>query len=470
MRPILCDFICNPPKILKIYLFLGTLIILGLTFLNPPFAVQDEPHHYFRSVQISHGGLVGTRSDATFSGGVLPVSVLNFGNQYLAWVFNPKIKDGLVAIKQGLSFKWGGPTVPVNFSNTVIYPPFFYLPSATVIFVTRHLHLALMWGFYLGRLCDGFVWLAFCGLALALCSTASRPWIAFCLCIPEIYQLFASFSQDGGNTAAVFLATALLTRLKQDDFHSGVIYLSTILLATFVASKPPYIPFLLVPLIMCYGQNTRAAVISLTVSILLIAGWCAAGIIPTMAATKTDANVSAIAQLHNLIRHPLYIFTVIWNSFKLGHYGQGGDYLARTCIATLSWGWMTKGRWWYDLFFGVGTILAIWYGLKFYRSTLSSDRTRMALIVLMVIGGSLGASFATYLTWSPVGMDWAQGVNGRYFIPSIVLLGAGCAYMPLSQTEAKYSVMATGGLIYLLLPISVVYFAFAVFIRFWWPV
>ncbi len=38
----------------RMYFFAGLLIVFSLSVLLPPFAVQDETHHFFRSVQISH--------------------------------------------------------------------------------------------------------------------------------------------------------------------------------------------------------------------------------------------------------------------------------------------------------------------------------------------------------------------------------------------------------------------------------
>ena len=185
------------------YLFVGTIIVLCFSILVPPFAVQDEPHHFDRSVQISQGGIIGTRYSSDFSGGKLPLSVQNFGNEYLNWIFNADQRGDLTTIKNGLKAKWGGPIVRVNFSNTVIYPPIFYLPSALSVYVTRHLRLPIIETFYIGRVFSGLVCLSMCVLALAICAPAGRLWLAFILCIPEIYQLFSSYSQDGGDTAVV---------------------------------------------------------------------------------------------------------------------------------------------------------------------------------------------------------------------------------------------------------------------------
>nr|WP_242010668.1 DUF2142 domain-containing protein [Acetobacter musti] len=187
-----------------------------------------------------------------------------------------------------------------------------------------------------------------CLLALCICAPSARIWLVYCLCIPEIFQLFCSYSQDGGNTAFIVLAAAFLTRLKSEAYRSGYIYIATALLACFVMAKPPYITFLLIPLIMSYGRNTAAALRALGLSLFAILLWSGLGLIPVLAATSSDPHVSAAGQIHNLMQHPFYIFTVLWNTFRLGYYGQAGDYMARTCIATLAWGWMAEqGRWFY---------------------------------------------------------------------------------------------------------------------------
>lgn len=153
------------------YFFAGLLIVFSLSVLLPPFAVQDETHHFFRSVQISHGGMTGTRYTPTFSGGALPPDVIDFGHSFLSLSFDPHVRGSLSDIAAGNRFHWGGGVRPANFANTVIYPPVFYLPSAFSIFVTRYLHFDIMETFYIGRLFGGVVCLS--ARALYLCAVSA---------------------------------------------------------------------------------------------------------------------------------------------------------------------------------------------------------------------------------------------------------------------------------------------------------
>lgn len=236
-------------------------------------------------------------------------------------------------------------------------------------------------------------------------------------------------------------------------------------------AKPPYITFLLIPLIMSYGKNTAAALRALGLSLFAILLWSGLGLIPVLAATSSDPHVSAAGQIHNLLQHPFYIFAVLWNTFRLGYYGQAGDYMARTCIATLAWGWMAEqGRWFCWLFFGTGGVLSVFYAYEIVKKANTDEKIRSLLTGLMIAGGAVGATVATYLTWTPVGQNWAYGTNGRYFIAPVILLSVAGAWIQFSDAEERRSVIVQRSLLCTLLPLSAGYFAYTVFMRFWWPV
>ncbi len=57
----------------RVYLILATISGLIMVFLVPPFQPPDEHPHFFRSYQISRGGLVAERNGED-SGGRLPTS------------------------------------------------------------------------------------------------------------------------------------------------------------------------------------------------------------------------------------------------------------------------------------------------------------------------------------------------------------------------------------------------------------
>jgi hypothetical protein len=449
-----------------IYFWIASLFVVAVALVNPPFMVADETNHFFRAAQISYGGFIGVKFPNGWAGGMLPQPVLNFGWAFGKMPFNQAVRTDIAQLAAVFPDTWRGTLAPVSFANTVIYPPQFYLPGAFALYVTRHFHMHLLQCFYIARIFSGLLCVLASALALRLCAPPARLWLLFCLCLPEILGLYASFSQDGPFIACTVLACALLTRGTGPQAAWNPLEMSTAisLLALFVSAKPPYLPVLFLPLVLVERRHFKFTLIAVLVALAAVFVWCVLGMRPLITPTRLG-DISPARQLHNMLVHPGIIPVVLYNTFIVG-----GRWLIATCIATISWVDAGMPRWFYVMTFVLGLMLAGLYGLQFLKQGNRGAIPRLLLLFILVAGAGAGATLSTYLTWDEVGRDSVWGVLGRYFTPLLICLAPGGVFAAQGWFPQRAAPVISRVLLYGFLPFSGVSYLCVLFLRFWWPI
>ncbi len=448
-----------------IYFWIAAVLVVAVALVNPPFMVADETNHFFRAAQISHGGLIGVKFPNGWAGGVLPQPVLDFGWAFGKMPFNQAVRTDIAQVASVFHDTWHGALAPVSFANTVIYPPQFYLPAAFALFITRHLHMHVVQCFYIARIFSGLVCVCASAMALRLCAPPARLWLLFCLCLPEVLGLYASFSQDGPFIASAVLACALLTRCvgPQAKWNPWEMSAAVLLLALFVSSKPPYLAVLFLPLVLVARQNFKFTLIAVLVALAAVLGWCFFGMHPLITPTRLG-DISPARQLHNMLIHPGIVPVVLYNTFIVG-----GWWLIETCIATISWVDAGMPHWFYAVASLFALALVGLYSFQLLKPESRGTVWRLLLLFILVAGAGAGASLSTYLTWDEVGRNSVWGVLGRYFTPLLVCLTPGAAFAAKGWITQRAMPVLSRVLLYGFLPLSGVSYLWILFLRFWWP-
>lgn len=447
------------------YFWIAALLVVAVALVNPPFMVADETNHFLRAAQISHGGLIGVKFPNGWAGGLLPQPVLDFGFAFGKMPFNQAVRTDIAQIASVYHDTWRGALAPMSFANTVIYPPQFYLPAAFALFITRHLHMHLVQCFYIARIFSGLVCVFASALALRLSAPTARLWLLFCLCLPEVLGLYASFSQDGPFIACAVLACALLTRCAgpQAVWKPLEMSAAVLLLALFVSSKPPYLSILFLPLVLVARQNFKFTLIAVLVALVAVLAWCFFGMHPLMTPTRLG-DISPARQLHNMLVHPGIVPVALYNSFIVG-----GWWLIATCIATISWVDAGMPHWYYDIACVFALVLAGLYAFQFLKQGSRGTVFRLLLLFILVVGAGAGATLSTYLTWDEVGRNSVWGVLGRYFTPLLVCLTPGAVFVAQGWFPQRAMPVLSRVLLYGFLPLSGLCYLGTLFLRFWWP-
>jgi uncharacterized membrane protein len=262
------------------------------------------------------------------------------------------------------------------------------------------------------------------GLALWL-AERGRLLLLITLSLPMTIWLAGSVSQDGLAIAITVLGVALLTRDSRAAFWCGCAAL-----AVLVLQKPPFLPLAILPLVM-EGPFTRrlAGAASVAVPGLLWSVAVAALVsVPLLPGPpyhpgplwpgdpqRLFRSAIASAQIMVILHHPLHVALLpvtsggpalrfLWLQF-IGFLGQLSIRLPKA-LYTL---------WSAAILSGIAALLA--------SPRAPGQRWFTAPLAALAVLGSIELIFlALYLTWTPVGMDRVDGIQGRYFIPLLPIL------------------------------------------------
>ena len=140
------------------------LFALAYSFITAPFRGADEFNHFFRAYHVSTGRILAHRAAYGVIGGELPASLLNLATLAADFPSMPDIKLSAAQFRSANRIQLNeSERVVTNFSNTTLYSPLVYLPSAIGIAFGRLVSAHPLWLFYLAPLsecigCLGAAW------------------------------------------------------------------------------------------------------------------------------------------------------------------------------------------------------------------------------------------------------------------------------------------------------------------------
>ena len=417
-------FLCLARFAPLVYLATALPTVVFMTYLTPPSQAPDETNHFRRAVQLLRGQIVGHPVSPTDSGGVIAKSTGEFAEALNKAIGHAEVRVDPSVMRAMHAIRWNRSDREYDsFVNTVIYPPFFYVPALGALALGQTLDLGVFDSFTLARLATGLTAVGMGALAIGL-AMRGRALLFVLLSLPMTLYLFASLTQDALLVASVALVAGLCSRAagRGRPFSTGERFLVAALVGAAVAARPPYFPLLGILLTSLLRPPVRASVPSARLlavapfglALAVAAGWLLFGAGPAKVPFRVSDGVSMASQVDYLMHH----------------IGSVPDIAERTLSGS--------GLWHYKQFIGV----LGWsdtYLPAFYYPLASLALVVAAVLVLFETGQALGraeglflfvgwilawaATYAVlYLTWTPVGADSVDGVQGRYFLASTMLL------------------------------------------------
>lgn len=403
----------------ELYLLFALPLLTFLAVNTPLFIFADEHTHVLRAEMIAEGHLLARRDDSGQSGAEVDSNLSDLMAVYLPLLttenqrVTPELKDKAKAIF------WGGPQTFTHVPNTAIYPPIFYVPIAGGLLLGKTLHTSIQNSVVLARLCTLAVSLALSYLALRL-APRGRYLLFTLLLLPMTLAQMASCSQDSLLLACSALLTALVLRplAKARAASAGEFAAIALLIALLSLARPTFLSFCL--LLFAVRREQRPFLSAIVASGLVIAV-NAAWILYVSAKVMVMQTVGGVtpdmpAQLHWMAAHPAafplatlknlaHLWWGLWIAF-IGLIGYGYGYvfmpdyyypLASAILAAGAIATMTEGEGMTPLPAG-----AAWGA---------------------AIASFIGIYLAQYLSFTAIGADEVRGVQGRYFLPLVMLAG-----------------------------------------------
>jgi uncharacterized membrane protein len=418
ISPGVLESIRKPQNVfLLLELFFGLLFV----FVTPPALVGDEPNHFFRAYQISEGHIIGERRD-NLSGGWLPESVLSTNRKLTGNIeMNPDVKFDVNLISELLYL----PLEPEKqlferFPNTVVYAPVAYLPQVLGILTGKLFAASPLVMIYLARIANLLFFMALAFAAIR--TTPVHKWVFCLLCLtPTAVFQVASASVDAFTYGICFLTIAVfLSHGVNEDGRLGSVDLFKIFALCLLAvlSKQAYIflplLFLLIPRRKVGSTSRYLLIFSSLFAVCLIAEAVWSSLVKAIYLPyRNDMPINPEQQVAFIINNPLNFIGMAAQNYIL-YFG----YYFKTFFGQLTW---------FDLY--VPTYLTVFTCLVIVIAALldkDSKKTVSKLnkfIFLSIIAGTAFLiSALLYMTWSPIGGDSIEGIQGRYFIPVAPLI------------------------------------------------
>lgn len=391
----------------KIFLILGLIIGITYVFVLPVGRAPDEESHFFRAYELSNGHLV---SDVTTEGsiGSLESSDIEIIREF---------KENNVTYSELLGYSNLYPNEEdQSFVTTSAYSYniFSYLPQVVGIWIGRILHLPLIATLYLAKLFN----LLAC-LAILYYSIKYLPFlkdIAFMLVfLPITMQAMTSFSPDGLviATATALISFVLYSNYSLDKLFSKKHYALMFIICLFLSmSKIAYAPLCLLLFAIPkerFGNVKKKYISIISMGAIIFAILLLWLILAPSVQSISDSSVQISTILGNPFRYLAIVLHSLSTNANLYLSGFFGGYLE-----------------WFNVvlsplyIFATFTIFIILCHDAYHKYTITKSFKIIAIIVSLTL---IMITFTTmFIQWTKVGETVIDGVQGRYFLPIMLLI------------------------------------------------
>lgn len=390
---------------------LPAVVSLLLVFIVPPYQSPDEQTHFYRAYQLSEGNLLGKRLSYG-SGDFLPTSLSSSFGMYRYILFDKDAKTTPQQLLRSLQVPLERSNrTETRFENTVIYPPFSYIPQVVGIGLGRIFSLGPIWLLLMARLSVLAAWILSLRFMMKRHRELYLPLFAFSM-LPIVLFQSASAAADMVTVTITTLTVAEIVRgFIRKLTKSDVIFLS-ILGGALAFSKFPY-SIVLVMAILLPNRNfetkKQALLLKLSIafSILVSLLWV---LIANHGFVNLRAFVDTSAQLSFILYHPFSYAIIVFRTL----FSTYGDTLLLQSSGILGW---------------LDTKLPLWLTFSSLFSVvlaattikISSSKTMRIIFSGTLICAVLAIVSLLYLTWCSPKAPLIDGVQGRYFMPLIGL-------------------------------------------------
>lgn len=429
------------------YLVIVLIAGLFLCFALPPFRGTDEASHVFRIYQLTTGDLFVEKGTEGYGhqipNAIQRVNINSFQDHEKG--FFKRIGNSYDA---GKVTKVGGSSFQ-TFAGSGTYTPIAYVNYLFASVLARLFTNNAYIYFMVLRIVGFLICVTLTYLAIRLLPFGKWFAVAIALLPMSLHQTVA-VSPDGLLLSSILLFISLILYARKDykailekKYERLTLFAGLLVLAIIIASKPGYtlvlamlfaLPKQLFPSIKKYFASI-AAIIAIALAIftawyLVIFGIGQSSAVTNYFETVNHARLEGKREIvGSIAKHPLTLPEMFITTFvaQPGVTYQNGYYFPDNYQPSFI----------FNTFTGVFGSLEIyppsWLSITVFSSLvagfsvtmtkkLERDRKIKLLALGALVGSFLFVSFIFWFTWTPAGMPFIFGLQGRYFIPMLPLL------------------------------------------------
>ncbi|WP_028056036.1 DUF2142 domain-containing protein [Sphingobium bisphenolivorans] len=415
--------------------------------VTPPFQAPDENQHFMKALLLSEGRVL-TEARGDMIGAELPKAALDLhaidfptGMSLAPRTSEPAmLSRAWHADPQRLAREFA------DFPNVANYSPTLYAPGALGLKLGDMLGLPRLGAFYAGRLVNALAALAMLFAALRLIPFGRNALLAAAL-LPTFAYQSGSLSPDAVINGIGFLGLALALRVgftPRKGLDRAALYLAAPLLAL---AKGVYLPLMAAGLRWPAAKRDMRpwhilAAMALGAVIFLLwmklsGGNQALYHIVSRKTGQMEMTAPLAAQLAVIMQDPAAYLRIVASSIA-----ERAPVYALQIVGRFGWNAILLPLLAYPL-------ALLMLGAAILSGAGSTFSMAQRLWWLAIVGGTaLLIETAMYLTGTPLGADYIQGTQGRYFLPLLPLALIG--FMPTRPVRHTQLIFASAALILLL--------------------
>ncbi len=422
---ILCFLFCALP--------VGVMTVL----LTPPGQSPDEPAHMARAEGLLHGAILGVRKTNIDANTGKPEAItgvkVDWGLYQVSFGQTTRINNHQVITMEDLqTIRQWAPAhnkIFASIPNTAAYFPTAYLPAALGLGIGLAVNASPYTCFTLARFFMLAAFLALGVLALRIAAFGEALLLTVLL-LPMTLFLASTLNEDGVLIAMVCLACAALTRGTR-----GLRVLGLAMFALFLGSKPPYLPLLAVFVLPLFGVGFWGRVRDAVVASVPVLGWVALISLfvlvpfakppyhpgPFYAGDRSIwlDHTDPAANLHILLADParfttLPVHTALSDAPQIMKEMIGVLGLLQIQLPVAEYiAWCVSG---------VTALLGLLLCARPAAVPGGAARMNFIAVSFLLLFTYWLMMISFYLSWSNVGIDHIDGMQGRYSLPLLPFL------------------------------------------------
>lgn len=417
--------------------FMIPIAIFYMVFMLPSYA-PDEISHIWRTYDISQGNLFTRQYEDGMTKGIDVPKSLSEANHNILNKYN--------VLNEVLTSKADYQETVNVISTAQTYPFILYIPAALVFFIVRLINIPIIWGIYIAKMVNLIIFLL--GGYYAIKKIPFGKYILFtCLFLPMVITQAISLSADSIINTVIFFYIAytisLIFQEERINLKQKILYM---LLIIFISlAKMIYIPLIGLGFLFVTSKKMgkKSKIIILIIGTLICCTFVFANYMYTSQLKYEDAmqynetnNVEMVGQLKYLMSNPMNYLKMITNTIST----LGGFYINSMIGYRLGW-----------LNINIPDVIIIIFSALLVISPLIENnkvafsKKQKYWVALLAVGTIILMMTVTYLLWTPVGNDVAQGIQGRYLIPILPLvllvISKKQNYVEIKNIDIKLSIM-----------------------------
>lgn len=399
-------------KIHRIYLVFSVLFGILYMIILPIGSVPDETNHFFRSYEISEGHFLSDKNENQVGGRAFDTNMdaitINSLNDYNY----KKVKDNIFVKNKRENEKY------YTFANTSLYSVFSYIPQTIGIGLGRMFNAPILISAYLGRIVNYifFVIIIYFSIKYIPFGKMVVFLISF---LPMVMQEAISLAPDA-MTNAVAIAMVSFVLYMRFDKKSGVMTkkkmtLFSILTIWISMLKIVYLPICLIAFLIPEekfknrkDKLVKIGILAFVVIVLNII-WLK---ISSSYLVEFQPGVDSASQVQFVLYNPYSYLKVLFNTINYNFITYFNTMLGTNL------GWLNiylSSNYLFSYF------LVIFIALLLDKNIRVDSITKkifgfIAFSVIILIFTSL------YVQWTPFRNPAINGVQGRYFIPILLII------------------------------------------------